>query len=157
VIVSEGFPAQVACRVLQVSESGYYAWKKRPPSAPAIRHVWLTDLIHHIHQASRGTYGAPRVHAELTLGHGITVGHNAVAMLMQRAGLSGLPGNRRRKRRPFPIATAADLVDRDFTRHEPDQLWVTDIERHEAFSNLAVVKGHRLVLVAAGALKLRAA
>ena len=53
--------------------------------------------------------------------------------------------------------TPADLVDRNFARHEPDQLWVTDIERHEAFSNRAVVGGHRLVLVAAGALKLRAA
>ena len=47
-------------------------------------------MIHHIHQQSRGTYGAPRVHAELRLGHGITVGHNAVAMLMRRAGLAGL-------------------------------------------------------------------
>ena len=50
-----------------------------------------------------------------------------------------------------------DLVDRDFARVEPDRLWVTDIERHEAFLNLAVVKGHRHVLVAASALKLRAA
>jgi putative transposase len=130
VIVSEGLPAQTACRVLQVSESGYYARRKRPPSARAIRHVWLTDLIRQIHQASRGTYGAPRVHAELTLGHGVTVGHNTVAMLMHRAGLQGLPGNRRRKRRPVSVATAADLVDRDFTRHQPDQLWVTDITEH---------------------------
>ena len=47
--------------------------------------------------------------------------------------------------------TPADLVDRYFVRVEPDQLWVTDIERHEALSDRAVVKGHRLVLVAAGA------
>jgi len=55
------------------------------------------------------------------------------------------------------VDTPADLVDRDFVRHEPDQLWVTDVERHEAFVNRAVVGGHRLVLVAAGIVKLRAA
>jgi hypothetical protein len=55
------------------------------------------------------------------------------------------------------LVTASDLIDREFTRPEPDRLWVTDIERHEAFSNRAVVKGHGLRLVAAGRLKLRAA
>ena len=87
---TEGLPTRVACWVLGVSESGFYAWRTRPPSARAIRHVWLTDLIHQVHQQSRGTYGALRVHAELTLGYGITVGDNAVAMLMRRAGLAGL-------------------------------------------------------------------
>lgn len=89
-MAADGLPVQTACRVLGVSESGYYAWRERPPSARAIRHAWLTDLIREIHTASRGTYGAPRVHAELTLGHGITVGHNAVSLLMRRAGIQGL-------------------------------------------------------------------
>lgn len=129
-IVEEGLPAQTACRVLGVSESGFYAWRNRPQSARAIRHVWLTDMIRQVHAASRGTYGAHRVHAELTMGYGITVGHNAVAMLMQRAGLAGLPGSRRRRRLVTPGATAADLVDRQFTRTEPDRLWVTDITEH---------------------------
>jgi putative transposase len=57
------------------------------------------------------------------------VGHNAVAMLMQRAGLKGLPGDRRPRRRN-DTPTAGDLVDRQFARHEPDQLWVTDITEH---------------------------
>ena len=51
----------------------------------------------------------------------------------------------------------ADLVDRQFGASAPNRLWVADIERHEAFSDRAVVKGHRLVLVAAGMLKLGAA
>ena len=69
-----------------------------------------------------------------------------------------ISGNRGpRRRRITPLDTPADLVDRDFVRHEPDQLWVTDVERHEAFSNRAVVGGHRLVSVAADTLKLRAA
>ena len=90
------------------------------------------------------------MHAELRLGHRITVGHNAVAMLMRRAGLAGLCGNRAPRRRTRPVDTPADLVDCNFVRVEPDQLWLTDIERHEALSDRAVVKGHRLVLVAAG-------
>ena len=129
-IASEGLPIQTAARVLDVSQSGFYEWKRRPPSARSIRHVWLTDMIRQVHAASRGTYGAPRVHAELTMGYGITVGHNAVEMLMRKAGLSGLPGNRRRRRRIIPVDTAADLVDRNFRRTEPDQLWVTDITEH---------------------------
>ncbi|MDE0440025.1 MAG: hypothetical protein OXJ36_16835 [bacterium] len=97
------------------------------------------------------------MHAELRLGYGIRVGHNAVAMLMRRAGLQGLSGSRGPRRRIRSLDTPADLVDRDFVRHEPDELWVTDVERHEAFVNRAVVGGHRLVLVAAGIVKLRAA
>lgn len=45
----EGLPAQLACRVLGVSESGFYAWRSRSPSARAIRHAWLTDVITEIH------------------------------------------------------------------------------------------------------------
>ena len=56
-------PVQMARRVLEVSESGYYAWRKRAPSARAIRHAWLTDLIRGVHLAARGTYGARRVQA----------------------------------------------------------------------------------------------
>ena len=130
VIVSEGLPAPRACRVVGVSASGYYAWRSRPPSARTIRHACLTDLIRQIHKTSRDTYGAPRVHAELTMGHGLTVGHNAVAMPMRRAGLAGLLGNRRRKPRIVGAPSAADLVDRDFARKEPDQLWATDITEH---------------------------
>ncbi|HWD44178.1 MAG TPA: transposase [Actinomycetota bacterium] len=49
-------------------------------------------MIVQVHQDSRGTYGALRVHAELRLGHGILVGHNAIALLMRRAGLAGATG-----------------------------------------------------------------
>jgi hypothetical protein len=56
-----------------------------------------------------------------------------------------------------PDLLATDLVDRRFTREGVDQLWVTDIERHEAFPDRAVMKGHRRRPVAAGRLKLRAA
>lgn len=70
------------------------------------------------------------MHAELRLGDRITVGHNAVAMLMRRAGLAGLCGNRAPRRRTRPVDTPVDLVDRNFVRVEPDQLWLTDITEH---------------------------
>jgi putative transposase len=130
VIVAEGVPAQTACRVLGVSESGYYARSGRAPSQRTIRHVWLTDVIREIHTVSRGTYGARRVHAELTMGYGVTVGHNAVEMLMSRAGIAGLAGTRRQRRKIPGAPTATDLVDRQFARSEPDRLWVTDITEH---------------------------
>jgi putative transposase len=128
-MAAEHIPVEVACRVLDVSTSGYYAWRARPPSQRSVRHAWLTDLIVKVHQDSRGTYGALRVHAELRLGHGIMVGHNAIALLMRRAGLAGVTG-RPKWRHAKPDQVAADLVDRDFARTEPNQLWVTDITEH---------------------------
>jgi putative transposase len=130
VIVAGGFPAQMACRILGGWESGYYARRGRAPSARAIRHVWLTDLIRQVHADSRGAYGARRVHAELVLGRGVSTGHNAVELLMRRAGLQGLTGRPRWRRCPRPAPTAVDLVDRQFTRSEPNRLWVTDITEH---------------------------
>jgi putative transposase len=84
----------------------------------------------------------------MVLGRKLTIGHNQVEMLMRRAGLKGLPGTKRRKQ-VHDTPTSADRVKRDFTRDRPDRLWVTDIERHQAFLNRAVVKGHRHQLVAA--------
>ena len=61
---------KLACRVLEVSESGYYARRCRPPSIRSIRHAWLTDLIREAHAASRGTYGSRRVHAATSIERG---------------------------------------------------------------------------------------
>ena len=78
--------------------------------------------------ASYRTYGAKRVYAELTLSRGIEVGHNAVAMLMSRAGIAGRTGAPKWKSSGAP--TAEDLVDRQFRRSRPNQLWLTDITEH---------------------------
>lgn len=128
-MAGEGLPVEVCCRVLAVSCAGYYAWRFRPPSPRAVRHAWLTDLIREVHTASYGTYGAKRVHAELVLGRGITVGHNAVAMLMRRAGIAGRNGARKWGG-VAGLATAEDLVDRRFRRSRPNELWLTDITEH---------------------------
>ena len=128
-IAADGLPVQLACRVLNVSESGYYARRLRAPSARAIRHAWLTDVIRQVHIASRGTYGIRRVHADLILGQGIAVGHLAVEMLMRRAGLQGVSGRPRYRHVPG-VATAGGRVERQFHRYQPNQLWVTDITEH---------------------------
>ena len=69
---------------------------------------------------------------------------------MQELQLHGLPKRRTARRNLIAVRTTSDLVKRDFTATGPNQLWVSDIERHEAFLDLAVVKGHRWMLVAAG-------
>jgi putative transposase len=125
----DGVRVRQACYSLGVSTSGYYEWKTRAPSARSIRHAWLTDLIGQVHDASHGTYGQPRVRAELQCTHGLVVGRNTVALLMRRAGLSGLPLRRRAKRVPSQ-KTVTDLVKRNFTADGPNRLWVTDITEH---------------------------
>ncbi len=128
-IAAEGLPVEVACRVLGVSVSGYYEWLNRAPSARGLRHAWLTEFIVRAHSESRGIYGVWRVHAELTLGLGISVGRQAVELLMRRAGLQGLSGRPRYRRVPN-VATAEDHVQRKFGREGRDPLGVTDITEH---------------------------
>ncbi|WP_083745096.1 IS3 family transposase [Rhodococcus sp. D-1] len=128
-MAAEGLPVQASCRLLKVSEAGYYEWRNRPPSLRALRHTWLLEQITAVHAASRGTYGARRIHAELTLGLGLSVRHNQIEAVMSRAGIKGLPGTRRPKSR-HQTPTAGDLVNRMFTREQPNRLWVTDITEH---------------------------
>ena len=122
-------PVSQLCRVLGVSRAGYYAWKTRPPSARAAADQELTEQIRQVHQRSRGTYGAPRVHAELRLDHGVHVARKRVARLMRSAGLVGCHRRRRRglTRRDPQAAPAPDLVQRTFTATAPDRLWTADI------------------------------
>lgn len=118
--------------MLGVSTSGYYAWRRRGPSARAIGDAELTERIVLIHEASGGIYGAPRVHAELVMGQGIRCSRKRVARLMREAGLVGVHRRRRRgttrrdpARQPHP-----DLVRRVFTPTEPNRLWVADLTQH---------------------------
>jgi putative transposase len=116
------------CRVLEVSTSGYYAWCKCSPSARAQADAELTSRMSAIHERSRGTYGAPRIHAELEA-EGIQVGRKRVARLMRTAGLVGVSRRkwitttvRDRNARPAP-----DLVERNFMAPGANRLWVADI------------------------------
>jgi putative transposase len=117
---------RVLCRVLAVSASGYYAWLGRAASKRAQGDANLSDRIRTIHARSRGTYGVPRVHAELVAE---TVSRKRVARLMRACGLQGVSRRkwvtttvRRRDACPAP-----DLVKRTFAAAGPNRLWVADI------------------------------
>ena len=125
----DGTSVAVACRVLGVSESGYYEWRDRPLSARAVADASLSTQIVEIHAMSRGTYGVPRVHAELRLGRGVRCGRKRVARLMKLARLQGIYRRRGEHRRPAP-AVHDDLVRRRFVADAPDRLWLTDITEH---------------------------
>ncbi len=155
-LADAGIPIDTCCQVLGVSRQGYYRYKRRPASATQLRRQWLTVLIREVHVASRGTYGYRRIHAELTMAMGVQVSSRLISVLMTQASIYGLPGPTRVKRLRG-VVTADGLVNRKFHRLRPNGLWVTDIERHEALLNRAVVKGHRLRSVVAGRVKLRAA
>ena len=116
------------CRVLGVSASGYYAWRGRGRSRRAAEDATVLEQIQAFHQASLGTYGAPRIHRDLRAA-GVRVGRKRVARLLKRAGLQGV------SRRKWPRTTiraeharpAPDLVQRQFSATGPNQLWVADI------------------------------
>lgn len=122
------YPVRVLCTVLGVSPSGYYAWRSRGPSARERSDAELCEAIRQFHRRSRGTYGVPRIWADLAeAGH--RVSRKRVARLMRRDRLAGV--HRRRFVRttvrdehaePFP-----DLVQRNFRVPGPDRLWVADI------------------------------
>jgi transposase InsO family protein len=152
------YPIRLLCRCLAVSRSGYYAWRRRAPSARVKQDARLRVEVAASHSASRRTYGSPRILRDLRE-DGHRVSRKRVARLMRELGLEG-----RRKRRfrattdsqhRFPVAS--NVLMRDFDVDAPNTAWVTDIERHEALINRAVMKGRRHALVAAGAQKLRAA
>lgn len=116
------------CRVLGVSRAGFLAWAGRGPSARATADARLLQTIREVHRASRGTYGVPRVHAELA-DRGVRVGRKRIARLMHQAGLVGVHRRRRARvvARPEVRHLAPDLVRRNFRAPSPDRLWVADI------------------------------
>jgi putative transposase len=120
-------PIATMARLLEVSASGYYAWIARGPSKRACDDADLLGRIRAIHASSRGTYGAPRIHVELTE-QGVHVGRKRIARLMRIAGLHG--ASRRRSlsttRRQPNARPAPDLVQRHFVADAPNRLWVAD-------------------------------
>ena len=121
-------PVSLLCSVLGVSRAGYYAWKHRSASPRQRRDDELTALIGDIHSESEGSYGWPRMHAELRH-RGVHVSRKRVARLMRQAGLSGLLIRRRGKTtvRVPGVRPAPDLVGRDFNPTEPNRLWTADL------------------------------
>ena len=127
------FGVEPVLRVLEVPVSTFYGWlaRRRHPSLRDIEQAWLGEQIQRIHAACDGTYGSPKVHAQLRR-EGIRVSRKRVERLLRQAGLQGafMRKRRRSSTRRDPTATPApDLVNRDFTAPAPNRLWVADISR----------------------------
>jgi putative transposase len=143
IAAEKAFPIDLMCRVLEVSRSGYYAWKKRRPAPRTVESTKLAIEIKVIHDRSRRTYGSPRVHAELRA-RGQLVGRNRVAKLMRA---QGLVAKRRRRFRAttdskHSMPTAPNTLGRAFKQSAPNAAWVTDITyvpTREGWLYLAVI------------------
>ena len=122
-------PVSVACELLGVSRSGYHAWATRARSDRALSDAWLTERIKEIWKDNRKVYGAPRIHAELRMAHGVKVSRKRVERLMRQAAISGLIEKKRGRTtvRVPGVRVADDLVERRFRPQAPDVLWVADI------------------------------
>lgn len=122
------FPLAAMCRVLRVSRSGFYSWSRRQHSCRARRDAVLLPQIVASHERSDGTYGSPRILADLR-DLGESVGRKRVARLMRTTGIRGV------SRRRFTVTTrrsashdaAPDLVERNFIAKAPNEIWVADI------------------------------
>jgi len=124
------YQVRFLCRTFKVSASGYYAWRARPVCPRKKEDARLRELIVEIHARSRGTYGVPRIRAELHYDHGVRCSRKRVFRLMRLLGIQG-----KRKRRKFKTTwrsleakPAPDLVERNFVASWPDQVWVADIK-----------------------------
>jgi transposase InsO family protein len=122
------FSINLMCKVLRVARSGYYAWRGREESARARRDRQLAVKIRAFHEASRGTYGSPRILDDLK-DDGETVGRKRVARIMRQEDLTGqVPRQYRRttdSKHNLPVAE--NIVDRNFDPKAPNQVWAADI------------------------------
>jgi putative transposase len=127
--LAETYPLEVACEVLEVSRSGYYAWRERPESARAKRRAELAEKVEAVHRENRGVYGSPRVFRALKAsGEGVC--ENTVAKVMRDGGIRA-----KSKRKYVPRTTdsrhgqpvAPNVLGRRFEAGLPDRKWAADI------------------------------
>ena len=122
------FPVRRMCAELNVSPSGYYAWRERPASAREMANQDLYNEIKAVYNANHGVYGSPRIYHELKK-QGIACSENRIARLMRLRGLEAKQSRRfksttkRNKTQP----AAPNLVKQDFEADQPDQKWLADI------------------------------
>ncbi len=137
------YPVTLMCRLLGVSRSGYYAWRRRGCRPRSQEDEGTVSAIREVHRASGGTYGSPRVHQALRHGSQ-AAGRHRIARLMREHGIVGRP--KRRYRRTTASAhdrpVAPNLLSRQFGATEPNRIWlgdITDIPTGEGWLYLAVL------------------
>ena len=121
------FRVRLMCQVLDVSSSGYYAWRKRPSSAREMANNTLLKEVKAAHQASNGVYGSPRIYHEVK--GKVSCSQNRVARLMKKHGIAAKQKRRYKRTTQANGAhpVAPNLVDRDFSATAPNEKWATDI------------------------------
>lgn len=134
------YPVKRLCALVEVSRSGFYAWRDRPTSRRDLDDQELVVEIRVIHERSRGTYGAPRIEGQLRR-QGRCHGRKRIARLMRTHGLVGAHARRRWRRGRPDIAPAPDRLERDFTAACPDQRWVGDITEFDTDDGKLYVAG----------------
>ena len=138
------WPIAVLCRVLEVSRSGFYAWRSREPSATAVRREEWVGQVTAIHTEVKGRYGSPRIRAEL-VARGVECCVSVVAEVMREAGIAAR-ATRKFRRTTDPNHTrpvAENVLDRAFDPDGPNASWVADvtyIPTREGWLYLAVVE-----------------
>jgi putative transposase len=140
---SQEYPIRMMARLLKVSHSGYYGWRKHSESARSQQNRRLIDLIKEIYQESDGTYGSPRMLIELR-DRGQLISMNRVARLMRTARIRGSIKKRYRvpSSRRAVGSVAENVLDRQFIPDTPNQAWAADItyvRTDEGWLYLAVV------------------
>jgi transposase InsO family protein len=138
------WPIALLCRVLEVSRSGFYAWRSRKPSDTEVRREKLAKEITEIHAEVKGRYGSPRIHAEL-VDRGHECCENTVARIMQEAGIAAKTKRKFRQTTDsnHSLPVAQNVLDREFNPEQPNQSWVADvtyIPTREGWLYLAVVE-----------------
>lgn len=137
------YPVRMMCRLLGVSESGFYAARGRQVCRRDVENHILTGRIRELHVMSNGTYGSPRIHRDL-LDEGFKVGRHRVARLMREERVVGVHRRRFRclTRRDERDPVAPNVVNQDFTASGPNQKWVADItyiKTGQGFVYLAII------------------
>lgn len=135
------FPITHMCGVLDVSPSGYYAWRDRPPSKREMANRELYEQIEAVYEESNGTYGSPRIYRELTR-RGVACSENRVARLMRCHGLRAKQPNQYTTTRNPTDPAAPNVLEQDFEADQPDQKWLSDITyipTEEGWLYLAIV------------------
>ena len=127
---AEGHGLKAACRILAVSASGFFYWRGRPMPQQAVRRAQLADVVPEIWERSKRTYGQRRVQAEPAEVYGQFAGRNLLLSALREQQICGLPRRKGRESGRSPAETIADLVNREFDRARPNQLWMTDITEH---------------------------
>jgi putative transposase len=121
------FPVTRTCQMLDVSPSGYYAWRDRPPSAREMANQELYKKIETVYNESHGTYGSPRIYHELK--DQVPCSENRIARLMRLRGLRAKQSKRfkttTKRNKAHPVAP--NLLKRDFVADRPNQKWLSDI------------------------------